>query len=210
MGEVFSRVEWPIYLLIGFIVVSLIMVLVGGFAKWLRYRIVWLHMAPLMIVPAFSFIPLAFPQYTADTVQYPAEKTSSMELVETRQAGSQSQVDGVARYYTTEQTADGSSHTVFVVKTPNGVEQHVVIDSKQVKVHQDLRQGQAPYAVKYQAVYTNSHVYREGETPLCLKGVSAGCKPNAVLNTSNENDNMYDLHVPAGAARGGDNSASNH
>ena len=199
MGEVFSRVEWPIYLLIGFIVVSLIMVLVGGFAKWLRYRIVWLHMAPLMIVPAFSFIPLAFPQYTADTVQYPAEKTSSMELVATRQAGSQSQVDGAARYYTTEQAADGASHTVFVVKNPNGAEQHVVIDSKQVKVYRDLQEGQSPYAVKHQAVYTNTRIYHEGETPLCLKDVSTGCQPNAVLNTSNENDNMYDLHIPATA-----------
>ena len=173
------------------------MVLVGGFAKGLYYRIVWLYTAPLMIVPAFISIPLAFPQYTADTIQYPAEKTSNMELIKIHQK--ESQGDGTARYYKTEQAADGAAHTVFVVKTPNGVEQHVVIDSKQVKIHHDLQEGQAPYAVKHQAVYTNTHIYREGETPLCLKDVSAGCQPNAVLNTSNENDNMYDLHVPASA-----------
>lgn len=74
-----------------------------------------------------------------------------------------------------------------------------MIDSKQVKVHQDLQEGQSPYVVKHQAVYTNTRIYREGETPLCLKDMNTGCQPNAVLNTSNENDNMYDLHVPASA-----------
>lgn len=68
--------------------------------------------------------------------------------------------------------------------------------------------GRAPYAVKHQAVYTNTRIYREGETPLCLQDVSNGCQPNAVLNTSNENDNMYDLHVPVDTAKTGDNSSS--
>ena len=162
-----------------------------------------------MWLPIWGLFPASFPHYSANTIQYPAERASNLWLVETRQTENQSQVDGAARYYKTEQSADGASHTVFVVKTPNGLEQHVVIDSKQVKVLQDVPSGQAPYVVKHQGVYTNTRVYREGGN-LCLKDVSTGCQPNAVLNTSNENDNMYDLHVPAGAARSGDNSASNH
>lgn len=198
MGTVFSRVEWPIFLMFGCFAASIVLAVLGCFPKKF-YPLPFIVGGLLLLAAGWSFAPLAYPSYTANTIQYPAEKSSNLWLVETRQTENQSQVDGAARYYKTEQAADGAAHTVFVVKTPNGVEQHVVIDSKQVKVHQDLQQGQAPYAVKHQAVYTNTRIYREGETPLCLKDVSIGCKPNAVLNANNENDNMYDLHVPASA-----------
>lgn len=95
------------------------------------------------------------------------------------------------------------------MKNSDGSYQQVRISSKQVKVYEDLQEGQAAYAVKHQGVYTNRHIYRPGETPLCLKDVDTNCQPNAILNTSNEDDNKYDLHVPAGTVHGGEYSFSN-
>ena len=197
MGTVFSRVEWPIFLMIGFTIASIVLTVLGCMAKSSN-RILFFVPGLLMWLSVWGCFPAAFPNYTANTIQYPAEKASNMELVKALQPEAQGN-NTTGGYYKTEQTADGTTNTVFVVKNPNGVEQHVVIDSKQVKVHQDLQEGQAPYAVKHQAVYTNKRIYQEGETPLCLKDVNTGCQPNAVLNTGNENDNMYDLHVPASA-----------
>lgn len=212
MGTEFTIIEWPYFIAAcGLMVTAFILVLVGGLGK--RIMLVYIS-----LFVAFMAVPLGLMSariYTADTIQYPDEKTSSMELLPSPaekqgDPGRAQGADGKEQdYYQTERTADGVSRTVFVVKNPYGSQQHVVVDSKQVKVLQDVPSGQAPYVVKHQGVYTNTRVYREGGN-LCLKDVSTGCQPNAVLNTSNENDNMYDLHVPAGAARSGDNSASNH
>lgn len=122
MGTVFSRVEWPIFLMIGFIIASIVLTVLGCMAKSSN-RILFFVPGLLMRLPVWGCFPAAFPNYTADTIQYPAEKVSNMELVKALQ--SETQGNNTAKgYYKTEQTADGSTNTVFVVKNPNGVEQH--------------------------------------------------------------------------------------
>lgn len=169
-----------------------------------------------MVVVGGVLVGFSNPTYRTDIIEYPVEKTSQMELLGTRQAEGQqtnSKIearDGIfTNYYKTEQTGGDVSRSIFVVKNSDGSYQQVRISSKQVKVYEDLQEGQAAYAVKHQGVYTNRHIYRPGETPLCLKDVDTNCQPNAILNTSNEDDNKYDLHVPAGTVRGGEYSFSN-
>lgn len=214
MGTVFSKVEWPVYLVIGFLVIAIVFAICGCMYKKFN-PFPFLVMSMFTFMSSFLFLPIAFPSYTADTIEYPVEKTSTMELLGTRQAEGQQTsskteaYNGVfTNYYKTEQTGGDVSRSIFIVKNPDGSYQQVRINSKQVKVYEDLKEGQSAYAVKHQGVYTNRNVYRPGETPLCLKDVDTDCQPNVVLNTSTEDDNRYDLHVPAGTVRGGEYSFS--
>lgn len=212
MGTELTITHWPA-------VVGLLMVLLALFALIVTFVCDSMSAAVTGVVLAVVggvLVGFSNPTYRTDIIEYPAEKTSKMELLGTRQAeGQQTSAKTEARdgiftnYYKTEQTGGDVSRSIFVVKNPDGSYQQVRINSKQVKVYEDLQEGQAAYAVKHQGVYTNHHIYRPGETPLCLKDVDTNCQPNAILNTGNEDDNKYDLHVPSGTVRGGEYSFSN-
>lgn len=212
MGTELTITYWPA-------VVGLLMVLIALFALIVTFICDSMSAAFTGIVLAVVggvLIGLFNQTYSTDIIEYPVEKTSTMELLGTRQAEGQQisnkteAYDGIfTNYYKTEQTGGDVSRSIFVVKNPDSSYQQVRINSKQVKVYEDLQEGQAAYVVKHQGVYTNRHIYRPGETPLCLKDVDTECQPNVILNTGNEDDNKYDLHVPSGTVRGGEYSFSN-
>lgn len=211
MGTELMVIYWPAF-------IGLILFVVGAcvaFSVFINESISAAVIGILMLLAGWAVSAMFTPVFRADIIEYPAEKTSTMELLGTRQAEGQQTsskteaYNGVfTNYYKTEQTGGDVSRSIFIVKNPDGSYQQVRINSKQVKVYEDLKEGQSAYAVKHQGVYTNRNVYRPGETPLCLKDVDTDCQPNAVLNTGNEDDNRYDLHVPAGTVRAGEYSFS--
>lgn len=124
----------------------------------------------------------------ANSIVYPVERQSTIPLVKTED----SQGSGFF-----QAVSSPSAGTSFTVKNADGSYQQIV--SKRVKVFEDATGD--PYVVKQQAVYTHKDVYTPGHTPLCLKDVDSGCRVNGVLNTSNPDDDAYELHVPAGTVK---------
>lgn len=184
MGTYFARTDVDPMIGLAISIVGFVILMIAGFrAK------TWLFLlGTVLFTGGFVVGYTGGAQVEANSIVYPVERQSTIPLVKTED----SQGSGFF-----QAVSSPSAGTSFTVKNADGSYQQIV--SKRVKVFEDATGD--PYVVKQQAVYTHKDVYTPGHTPLCLKDVDSGCRVNGVLNTSNPDDDAYELHVPAGTVK---------
>lgn len=184
LGTYFARTDFDPMIGLVISVVGFVILIIAGFRSK-----TWLFLLGAVVLTGGVVVSYTGgSQVEANSIVYPVERQSTIPLVKTED----SQGSGFF-----QPVGSPSAGTVFTVKNADGSYQQII--SKRVKVFEDATGD--PYVVKQQAVYTHKDVYTPGQTPLCLKDVDSGCRANGVLNTTNPDDDAYELHVPIGTVK---------